>query len=97
VVQTPILYGFVIAAMVSLDPLLTVLVLLPYPLFLWIARAFGRVMHRSNLDAQESLAGVGSELQETIAGMAVVKAYAMEPEVVGRFEVANRRLYRAQL
>jgi ATP-binding cassette subfamily B multidrug efflux pump len=97
IVQTPILYGFVIAAMFSLDPLLAALVLLPYPLFIWIARAFGRSMHRSNLDAQEGLAALGSQLQETIAGISVVKAYAMEPEAAARFAEANERLFRAQL
>jgi ATP-binding cassette subfamily B protein len=97
IVQTPILYAFVLAAMFSLDPLLAALVLLPYPLFLWIARAFGRSMHRSNLDAQEGLAALGSQLQETIAGIAVVKAYAMEPAAAARFEEANERLFRAQL
>jgi len=96
-VQTPILYGFVIAAMFSLDPLLAALVLLPYPLFIWIARWFGRSMHRSNLDVQEDLAALGSQLQETIAGISVVKAYAMEPAAAARFEQANERLFAAQL
>lgn len=97
VVQTPILYAFVLAAMFSLDPLLAALVLVPYPLFIWIARAFGRSMHRSNLDAQEGLAALGSQLQETIAGISVVKAYAMEPATAARFAQANERLFRAQL
>lgn len=97
VLQTPILYGFVLVAMFSLDPLLAALVLIPYPLFILIARAFGRSMHGSNLAAQEGLAALGSQLQETIAGIAVVKAYAMEPAAAARFEEANERLYRAQL
>lgn len=97
VVQTPILYGFVIAAMFSLDPLLAALVLVPYPLFIWIARSFGRSMHRTNLATQEGLAALGSQLQETIAGISVVKAYAMEPAAAARFEAANERLYQAQL
>ncbi|MEB2345558.1 MAG: ABC transporter ATP-binding protein [Deltaproteobacteria bacterium] len=97
VLQTPILYGFVLVAMFSLDPLLAALVLIPYPLFVVIARSFGRSMHRSNLDAQEGLAGLGSQLQETIAGIAAVKAYAMEAATAARFEEANERLYRAQV
>lgn len=97
VVQTPILYAFVLAAMFSLDPLLAALVLVPYPLFIWIARTFGRSLHRSNLDSQEGLAGLGSQLQETIAGISVVKAYAMEPAATARFEEANEQLFRAQL
>ncbi|MCL4686266.1 ABC transporter ATP-binding protein/permease [Myxococcota bacterium] len=97
VVQTPILYLFVIGAMVSLNPLLAGLVLLPYPAFLWIARSFGRSMHRGNLDVQEGLAALGSQLQETISGISVVKTYAMEPAASARFDAANERLFAAQL
>src|SRR5690606_6217825 len=97
VVQTPILYAFVLAAMFSLDPLLAALVLVPYPLFIWIARTFGRSLHRSNLDSQGGLAGLGARLQETIAGISVVKADAMEPAATARFEEANEQLFRAQL
>jgi ATP-binding cassette subfamily B protein len=97
VLQTPVLYAFVIAAMFSLDPLLASLVLLPYPAFVWIARSFGRSMHRTNLEVQEGLAALGSQLQETIAGISVVKSYAMEPVAMARFEAANEALYRAQL
>jgi ATP-binding cassette subfamily B multidrug efflux pump len=97
IAQTPILYLFVIAAMLRLNPLLAGLVLLPYPAFVWIARSFGRSMHRSNLDVQEGLADLGSQLQETIAGISVVKSYAMEPAATARFEAANENLYQAQL
>ena len=55
--QTPMLFAFVIIAMFSLNPTLAVLVLVPYPLFLFVARGFGRTMHRSNLDVQEGLGG----------------------------------------
>lgn len=96
-VQTPVLYLFVIAAMFHSNALLTPLVLLPYPLFLFIARAFGRSMHRSNLDSQEGLADLSSQLQESIAGVAVVRSYAMEPAMQRRFALANESLFRAQL
>ena len=95
--QTPVLFLFVIGAMFSLNPTLAALVLLPYPLFLFVARGFGRSMHRSNLDVQEGLAALSNQLQESIAGVAVVKTYAMEPAMAERFDAANETLYRAQL
>jgi ATP-binding cassette subfamily B protein len=95
--QTPVLFLFVIGAMFSLNPALAALVLLPYPLFLFVARGFGRTMHRSNLDVQEGLASLSNQLQESIAGVAVVKTYAMEPAMAERFDAANETLYRAQL
>ena len=96
-VQTPILYLFVIGAMFSSNATLAPLVLLPYPLFLFVARGFGKRMHRSNLDVQENLAALSSELQEAISGVAVVRAYAMEPAMAARFEAANEALYDAQV
>lgn len=95
--QTPILYLSVFGAMLALDVRLALLVLLPYPAFLWIARGFGRAMHRTNLRLQEGLADLSNTLQETISGIAVVKAYAMERASQERFEVVNRDLYRRQL
>lgn len=96
-VQTPILYLFVIGAMFSSNATLAPLVLIPYPLFLFIARSFGRSMHKSNLASQEGLAALSSQLQEAIANVSVVRAYAMEPAMATRFDVANQELYRAQL
>jgi ATP-binding cassette subfamily B protein len=95
--QTPILYVSVFAAMLALDVKLALLVLLPYPAFLFIARGFGRAMHRSNLRLQEGLASLSNMLQETISGIAVVKAYAMERAGSERFEAVNRDLYQRQL
>jgi ATP-binding cassette subfamily B multidrug efflux pump len=95
--QTPILYLAVLVAMLSLDVRLALWVLLPYPAFLLIARSFGGAMHRTNLRLQEGLASLSNMLQETISGIAVVKAYAMERANQERFETVNRDLYRRQL
>ncbi len=97
VVQTPILYIGSIGVMLSLNPMLTLCVLAPYPLFVLIARIFGRGIHHWSLLAQEGLGDLSNRLQETIAGVAVVKAYAMEGATSRRFEEANDELYRRQL
>jgi len=97
VVQTPIIFAATLIAMVSMDPKLALLVLLPYPLFLLVSRAFGRAMHQSNLAVQTGLADLGSQLQESISGIAVVKAYAMEDTVKRRFGEISQELYRRQI
>jgi len=96
-VQTPILYVAVIGAMLAQDAKLALLVLIPYPAFIWIARWFGRSIHHWSLATQEGLADLSNQLQETISGIAVVKAYAMENVTQARFEKANQELYRRQL
>ncbi|MEN8181498.1 MAG: ABC transporter ATP-binding protein [Myxococcota bacterium] len=97
ILQTPLLYLAVFAAMLSRDVTLTLLVLLPYPLFVLIARTFGRAMYRANLAVQEGLGELSNRLQETISGISVVKAYAMEEIVTRRFEAMNQSLYRRHL
>jgi ATP-binding cassette subfamily B protein len=97
IVQTPILYAAVIGAMLTLDTKLALFVLLPYPLFILIARTLGRTIHHWSLLTQEGLAEASNQLQETISGIAVVKVYAMEGLTARRFEIVNRDLYHRQL
>jgi ATP-binding cassette subfamily B protein len=97
IIQNPILFVATFGAMFALDARLAALVLVPYPLFVLIARAFGRAMHGTNLAVQMGLADLSSQLQETVSGIAVVKAYAMEDVARRRFEAASDELYRRQL
>jgi len=97
ILQTPILYLSVFVTMLVLDWRLALLVLVPYPAFVWIARSFGSAMHRANLALQEGLSGLANMLQETISGISVVKAYGMEPASQERFEVVNQDLLDRQM
>jgi ATP-binding cassette subfamily B protein len=97
VVQTPIMYVAVIGAMLTTNAKLALLVLIPYPAFIFIARWFGRSIHHWSIAIQEGLADLSSQLQETISGISVVKAYAMENVTQARFEKGNQELYHRQL
>ncbi|MEE8507600.1 MAG: ABC transporter transmembrane domain-containing protein, partial [Myxococcota bacterium] len=96
-VQTPLMFVAVLAAMFVINAKLALLVLAPYPAFLLIARAFGRALHTRNLDTQVALAELSNRVQEAMAGISVIKAYAMEPEQEKRFDRANQALYRRHL
>jgi len=74
-----------------------VLVMVPYPLFILVARMLGARLYGRSLAAQQSLAAASNLVQESIAGMAVVKAYRMEEERAERFGEANDHLLRRQL
>ncbi len=97
VIQTPVMFLSVIVVMFVLNAKLALLVLVPYPLFILIARAFGRSMHANNLAVQAGLADLSSQLQETISGISVVKAYAMEGVTKGRFATLCQDLYDRQI
>jgi ATP-binding cassette subfamily B multidrug efflux pump len=97
IVNTPLSYGFTLFAMSMIDPTLTLWSLLPFPLFVLIARRFGRSLHNYSLGAQMELSSFSSLIQENISGMNVVRAYAQEDGEVEKFRVANETLYRANL
>jgi ATP-binding cassette subfamily B protein len=94
IVQTPVLYLGAVAVMLAIDPILTLWVLAPYPLFVGISRVFGRRMFFANLAAQEQLGDVSAAVQENASGTLVVRSYALEDQERSRFEVQNQRLFR---
>jgi ATP-binding cassette subfamily B protein len=96
-VQTPILTLGSLAVMFWMDARLTALLLIPYPLFVLIGRTLGRRIHQTSLAVQQGLGDLSNRLQESISGIAVVKAYAMEGAMARRFAETNRELYRRQL
>jgi ATP-binding cassette subfamily B protein len=93
VIQTPLLFGLSFAYMFSMQWQLALLVALPYPLFVAIARGFGGQMHSRSLAVQQSLAAMSNHVQEAVSGIGVVKTYAMEPVQAERFEAENRALF----
>lgn len=95
--QVPILYFAAFVVMLRIDPMLTVLSLLPYPLFIFLASLYGQSMHRWSLLSQQALSDLASFLQERIAGIAVLKAYAMEETSATSFENWNQELFRRQM
>jgi ATP-binding cassette subfamily B protein len=96
-VQTPILTLGSLAVMFWMNARLTALLLVPYPLFVLIGRTLGRRIHHASLLVQQGLGDLSNRLQESISGIAVVKAYAMEGAMARRFAETNRELYRRQL
>jgi len=97
VVQTPLLYVGALAMMFWMNWQLALLVLVPYPLFIVLARSFGRGLHRWNIEVQEGLGELSNHLQKTISGISVVKTHAMEDITRDRFAKSNESLFRKQL
>jgi ATP-binding cassette subfamily B protein len=97
IVNTPISYGFTLFAMALIDPVLTLWSLIPFPLFLLIARRFGRGLHEHSLKAQMELSSFSAMLQENLSGQSVVRAYAREEGELEKFGHTNERLFLANL
>ncbi|MCA9563003.1 MAG: ABC transporter ATP-binding protein [Myxococcales bacterium] len=85
ITNTSFVYLMAMANMIDLDPSLAVLCLVPYPLFLFIVQMLARKIHTYTTAMQEKLADLSAECQEHLSGIAVVKAYAVEPQREARF------------
>jgi ATP-binding cassette subfamily B protein len=73
------------AVMLSVDWRLTVVALLPAPLVTLSVVAFGRAIHDRFERIQESFSDVSSRVQENVAGVRVVRAYAQESGELAKF------------
>ena len=93
VAQTPVMIISAVAMMAWIDVELTLWVLAPLPIFIFIARLFGRAMHSTNLAVQVGLADMSNHLQESVSGISVVKAYAMEATTDRKFGELAQNLY----
>jgi ATP-binding cassette subfamily B protein len=97
IAQSPILFIGAFIAMCTMSVKLAILMMLPYPLFILISRMVAGRLYPRSLASQQSLASMSNLVQESIAGIAVVKAYAMEDERASRFAEANQHLRDRQL
>lgn len=97
VLQTPVLFISVFVAMAAINLKLALVVMVPFPLFIVIARVFGSSLHARSLAAQVALGDMSNQVQEAIAGISVVKAYAMEGEQQLRFDKSAEELLDRQL
>jgi ATP-binding cassette subfamily B protein len=95
--QTPVLYLGAIGVMLHVDWRLTLWVLSPYPLFIGVARFFGRRMHNATIEAQEQLGALSSSVQENAAGVFVVRSNTMEERERARFDRDAFALYKKQM
>lgn len=84
-VETLLLFVVCIALMLGVSPLLTLLGLLPYPPFLWVARRLARRIQEGSRAAQNSLAEVAAKVDESLSGQLVVKTLALEEADSARF------------
>jgi ATP-binding cassette subfamily B multidrug efflux pump len=83
--------GFVIAIalMLTIDPWLTLLALVPLPLVSIATHVFGKAIHERFDRIQAQLSELSAVVQESLAGVRVVRAYRQEPYELARFGAAN--------
>jgi ATP-binding cassette subfamily B multidrug efflux pump len=95
--STIIIYAGAIPLMLSMSVRLTLLALIPYPLFLFIFKKFATALFTRSRIVQERLADVSSHAQETISGIQIVKAYVQEEAQSEHFEKLSREYFNSNI
>jgi len=90
---TGLTFVVAIILMVSINPWLTAVALVPLPFVSLSVRYFGAAIHRRFDRIQEQLSEISSITQESLAGIRVVRAYRREAFEVARFEQANAEYF----
>ena len=78
-----------LSLMFSLDPRLTLIVLLPLPIVSITVKMFGTAIHKTFEEVQEKLSDMSAVVQESLTGVRVVRAYRQEEAEVARFRMSN--------
>lgn len=87
--STVLVFAVAIVLMVTIDPWLTLMALLPLPLVSLSVHYFGRAIHTRFEAIQEQLSHLSAIVQEALAGVRVVRAYGQEEREMERFRAAN--------
>lgn len=76
--------------MVGIDPMLALVALSPMPVVALVTKYFGRKIHLLFGVVQERFADVSTKVQEHLAGLRVVRAYAREGGEMAAFDIRNQ-------
>jgi ATP-binding cassette subfamily B protein len=96
-IDTPIYYLYGLTIMLSIDPGLTLAALAVYPAALAVVKRTSRLLMERMLRVQEGLGDLSSRVQENLAGMHVVKAYAAQEHEIRSFTRLNERFQEQSL
>ena len=81
------------AVMFAMEPMLAALALLPVPFVVASAMRFNRLSRPAVQEVQQRIAELTAEAEESISGIRIVKAFAREDHMLGRFKHAVSRVF----
>lgn len=96
-VNSVVAYGGALALMLAISPELTLYALVPVPLFVLATRWFSRALFTRSRASQEALADLADRAQETLSGVRLIRAFAVEGHAEERFEDKNQNALRRNM
>lgn len=92
--KNPILILIYLAGMILISWQLTVFVLILLPLAGYIMGQVGKKLKRKSLEGQQQWGFLMSQIEETLGGLRIIKAFNAEKKIQERFEKSNERFRR---
>ncbi|MGH2897977.1 MAG: ABC transporter ATP-binding protein, partial [Solirubrobacteraceae bacterium] len=84
---------FASVAVIYIDPLLALVSLAPFPLVIWIAQRYGRRARPALQEVQQRIGELTADVEESVGGVRVVKAFAAEERREQRFRESVTRVF----
>lgn len=85
-IKNPILILIYFVALIFISWQMTAFTVLFAPLMIWVMGVIGRNLKRKSLDVQTLWSDVMSQVEETLGGLRIIKAFIAEKKMSGRFE-----------
>ncbi len=92
--KNPIMIISYLTTMFILSWQLTLFVLVLLPLAGFVMGRVGKSLKRTSLDAQQQWGGLMAQIEETLGGLRIIKAFNAENRIYQRFSSANNLFYR---
>ena len=92
--STGLTFAAGIVLMLSIDPWLTTIALIPLPFISIAVRYFGAAIHQRFEKIQEQMSDISAVTQESLSGVRVIRAYRQEEFEIERFRRANQEFVR---
>jgi ATP-binding cassette, subfamily B, multidrug efflux pump len=96
-IETMVTAVLSIGVMLAFDWRLTLLALLPIPLGTLAVFYFGRRIHKQFIQVQKLYSAISSQVQESLSGLRIVRAFAREEYEIAKFDALNRDYIRESL
>ena len=95
--KNPILIIIYLVGMIVISWQLTVFVLVLLPLAGYVMGQVGKKLKRKSLEGQQQWGGLMSQIEETLGGLRIIKAFNAEKKIQTRFENSNDRFRRTTI
>ena len=97
VINTVIIYTATVTMMLKIHPWLTFWAILPFPLMVLIVKKVSHRLFQRSLEAQEELARLSSQAEESVSAVRLIKSYCREEYFQGEFAKTGERYLRQNL